>query len=108
MRVTGGVPAEKQIALALFLASERSNHISGKLIHVNDDWKRFEQDNMKPETLHAAAGAEDLKADGTAPSEALQRSKRLKRLAQRVLGAAAAAGFAARVRRILRTCRARC
>ena len=33
----------------MFLASERSNHISGKLIHVNDDWKRFEQDNMKPE-----------------------------------------------------------
>jgi 3-oxoacyl-[acyl-carrier protein] reductase len=49
IRVTGGVPAEKQIALALFLASERSNHISGKLIHVNDDWKRFEQENMKPE-----------------------------------------------------------
>jgi len=49
VRVTGGVTAEKQIALALFLASERSNHISGKLIHVNDDWKRFEQENMKPE-----------------------------------------------------------
>jgi NAD(P)-dependent dehydrogenase (short-subunit alcohol dehydrogenase family) len=49
IRVTGGVPPEKQIQLALFLASERSNHISGKLIHVNDDWKRFERDNMKPE-----------------------------------------------------------
>jgi NAD(P)-dependent dehydrogenase (short-subunit alcohol dehydrogenase family) len=49
VRITGGVQAEKQIALALFLASERSNHISGKLIHVNDDWKRFEQENMKPE-----------------------------------------------------------
>jgi len=49
VRVTGGVSAEKQIALALFLASERSNHISGKLIHVNDDWKKFEQENMKPE-----------------------------------------------------------
>jgi NAD(P)-dependent dehydrogenase (short-subunit alcohol dehydrogenase family) len=49
VRVTGGIPAEKQIALALFLASEKSNHISGKLIHVNDDWKRFEQDNMKAE-----------------------------------------------------------
>jgi 3-oxoacyl-[acyl-carrier protein] reductase len=49
VRVTGGIPAEKQIALALFLASERSNHISGKLIHVNDDWKRFEQENMKSE-----------------------------------------------------------
>ena len=49
VRITGGVPPEKQIALALFLAAERCNHISGKLIHVNDDWKRFEQDNMKPE-----------------------------------------------------------
>jgi NAD(P)-dependent dehydrogenase (short-subunit alcohol dehydrogenase family) len=49
VRVTGGIPVEKQIALALFLASEKSNHISGKLIHVNDDWKRFEQDNMKAE-----------------------------------------------------------
>jgi NAD(P)-dependent dehydrogenase (short-subunit alcohol dehydrogenase family) len=49
VRITGGVPAEKQIALALFLASQRSNHISGKLIHVNDDWKRFERENMKSE-----------------------------------------------------------
>jgi NAD(P)-dependent dehydrogenase (short-subunit alcohol dehydrogenase family) len=49
VRITGGVPPEKQMQLALFLASERSNHISGKLIHVNDDWKRFEQENMKPE-----------------------------------------------------------
>jgi len=49
VRITGGVAPEKQTQLALFLASERSNHISGKLIHVNDDWKRFEQDNMKPE-----------------------------------------------------------
>lgn len=49
VRVAGGVPPEKQIQLAMFLASESSNHISGKLIHVNDDWKRFEQDSMKPE-----------------------------------------------------------
>src|ERR1041385_7003402 len=49
VRVTGGVPPEKQIQLALFLASERSNHISGKLIHINDDWRRFEQDNIRPE-----------------------------------------------------------
>lgn len=49
VRVTGGVPPEKQIQLALFLASERSNHITGKLIHVNDDWRRFEQENMNPE-----------------------------------------------------------
>jgi 3-oxoacyl-[acyl-carrier protein] reductase len=49
VRITGGIPPEKQLQLALFLASERSNHISGKLIHVNDDWKRFERENMKPE-----------------------------------------------------------
>ena len=49
VRLTGGVAPEKQTQLALFLASERSNHISGKLIHVNDDWKRLEHDNSKPE-----------------------------------------------------------
>jgi 3-oxoacyl-[acyl-carrier protein] reductase len=49
VRITGGEPPEKQIQLALFLASARSNHISGKLIHINDDWKRFELENMKPE-----------------------------------------------------------
>ena len=42
---------EKQIHLALFLASERSNHISGKVIHVNDDWKRLERENMNPEAF---------------------------------------------------------
>jgi NAD(P)-dependent dehydrogenase (short-subunit alcohol dehydrogenase family) len=49
IRVTGGVPPEKQIQLAQFLLSERSNHISGKLIHVNDDWKRLESENTRPE-----------------------------------------------------------
>jgi NAD(P)-dependent dehydrogenase (short-subunit alcohol dehydrogenase family) len=49
VRVTGGIAPEKQIALVLFLASARSNHVSGKLIHVNDDWRRFERENMKPE-----------------------------------------------------------
>jgi 3-oxoacyl-[acyl-carrier protein] reductase len=49
IRITGGIAPEKQIALAMFLASERSNHISGKLIYVTDDWKRFENDSMKPE-----------------------------------------------------------
>jgi NAD(P)-dependent dehydrogenase (short-subunit alcohol dehydrogenase family) len=50
IRVTGGIPPDRQIQLALFLASERSNHISGKLIYVTDDWKRFERDNMKPDS----------------------------------------------------------
>lgn len=49
VRLTGGVSPEKQLALAMFLASERSNHISGKLIHVNDDWKRLENSNIHPE-----------------------------------------------------------
>jgi 3-oxoacyl-[acyl-carrier protein] reductase len=48
VRLTGGVSPAKQLQLALFLASERSNHISGKLIHVNDDWKRLEQGNLNP------------------------------------------------------------
>lgn len=49
VRVTGGVAPEKQIQLALFLASARSNHINGKMLHVNDDWRKLERDNMKPE-----------------------------------------------------------
>jgi NAD(P)-dependent dehydrogenase (short-subunit alcohol dehydrogenase family) len=49
LRVSGGIPPEKQIQLALFLASERSNHISGKLIHVNDDWKRLEHSTVHPD-----------------------------------------------------------
>jgi len=48
VRITGGIAPEKQIQLALFLASERSNHVSGKLIHVNDDWKRLEHGNLNP------------------------------------------------------------
>jgi NAD(P)-dependent dehydrogenase (short-subunit alcohol dehydrogenase family) len=48
-RLTGGVPAEKQIDLALFLASDDSNHISGKLLHVNDDWKRLEHSIVSPD-----------------------------------------------------------
>lgn len=51
VRTTGGVAPEKQIQLALFLASEQSNHISGKLIHVNDNWKKLEQANMHPEAF---------------------------------------------------------
>lgn len=49
VRMTGGVAPEKQINLALFLASERSNHISGKVIHVNDEWKKLESGQVNPE-----------------------------------------------------------
>jgi 3-oxoacyl-[acyl-carrier protein] reductase len=51
VRVTGGVSPEKQVQLALFLASERSNHISGKFIHVNDNWKRLEHVSLNPEAF---------------------------------------------------------
>jgi NAD(P)-dependent dehydrogenase (short-subunit alcohol dehydrogenase family) len=49
LRITGGAPPEKQIQLALFLASERANHISGKLIHITDNWKRLEKSALSPE-----------------------------------------------------------
>jgi NAD(P)-dependent dehydrogenase (short-subunit alcohol dehydrogenase family) len=50
-RQTRGVPPEKQISLALFLVSQRSNHISGKLISVHDDWRRLENSTMSPDNL---------------------------------------------------------
>jgi 3-oxoacyl-[acyl-carrier protein] reductase len=46
-RLTGGVPPDKQIQLALFLASERSNHVTGRLIYVQDDWKKLENENIR-------------------------------------------------------------
>ena len=49
VRLTGGVAPAKQLELAMFLASDKSNHISGKLLHVNDDWKRLRDSNMHPE-----------------------------------------------------------
>lgn len=49
IRQTGGVAPEKQIQLALFLASEQSNHISGKLIQTSDDWKKLRSENLSPE-----------------------------------------------------------
>ncbi len=49
VRTTGGIAPEKQIHLALFLASDRSNHVSGKLIHVSDDWRKLEHSTVRPE-----------------------------------------------------------
>lgn len=49
VRLTGGTSVEKQLQLAMFLGSERSNHVSGKLIHVHDDWKRLEGAAVNPE-----------------------------------------------------------
>lgn len=49
IRMTGGTPPDKQTQLALFLASDRSNHVTGKLIHVHDDLKKLEQENGRPD-----------------------------------------------------------
>jgi NAD(P)-dependent dehydrogenase (short-subunit alcohol dehydrogenase family) len=49
VRQSGGVLPDKQIQLAAFLVCERSNHISGKLLHVNDDWKRLDKESLTPE-----------------------------------------------------------
>lgn len=49
VRSNGGTAPERQIALAQFLISSRSNHLSGKLISVHDDWRRLEQSNDTPE-----------------------------------------------------------
>jgi 3-oxoacyl-[acyl-carrier protein] reductase len=46
IRVTGGIPREKQVQMALFLASPKSNHISGKLLFATDDPKKLEHQNM--------------------------------------------------------------
>jgi len=47
--MTGGVPAEKQIELALFLASNQSNHVTGRMIHVDDDWKKLREKSITSE-----------------------------------------------------------
>ena len=49
VRQTGGISPEKQTQLALFLASEESNHVSGKVLHVNDDWKKLKNQTLHPE-----------------------------------------------------------
>jgi 3-oxoacyl-[acyl-carrier protein] reductase len=49
VRMTGGVPAEKQIELALFLASPQSNHVTGRMIHVADDWKKLQEKSLTAE-----------------------------------------------------------
>jgi NAD(P)-dependent dehydrogenase (short-subunit alcohol dehydrogenase family) len=43
LRQTGGESPEKQIDLAAFLASVRSNHINGRLLSVHDDWRKLEK-----------------------------------------------------------------
>ena len=40
-----------QLEQAAFLASEQSNHITGKLIHVTDDWKKLRNATLRPDSL---------------------------------------------------------
>ena len=50
-RRTGGVLADLQMKVAAFLASEQSNHITGKLIHVSDDCNKLRNDTLRPDAL---------------------------------------------------------
>ncbi len=38
---TGGTAPAKQVALVTFLASDASNHVTGRFIHVNDPWQEL-------------------------------------------------------------------
>jgi 3-oxoacyl-[acyl-carrier protein] reductase len=49
VRLTGGVPPEQQVELAVFLASEQSNHITGRLLHVQDPWKKLKDKTISQE-----------------------------------------------------------
>lgn len=42
-RTSGGASPEAQMELMQFLLSESSNHVSGKMLSVQDDWKRMAQ-----------------------------------------------------------------
>jgi 3-oxoacyl-[acyl-carrier protein] reductase len=48
-RRTGGVSPETQLEHAAFLVSEQSNHITGKLIHVTDDWRKLKNATLRPD-----------------------------------------------------------
>ena len=48
-RRTGGVPPESQLEHVMFLASEESNHLTGKLIHVTDDWRKLKHATLRPD-----------------------------------------------------------
>ncbi len=49
VRQTGGVAPRKQIEPALFLSSSQSNHVTGKIIHVDDDWKTLLESSVPAE-----------------------------------------------------------
>jgi len=49
VRMTGGVAPDQQVELAVFLATEQSNHITGRLMHVQDNWKKLKEKTVNPE-----------------------------------------------------------
>lgn len=51
VRRTGGASPELQLELVAFLVSEHSNHISGKLIHLSDDWKKWRNATLRTDAL---------------------------------------------------------
>ncbi len=48
-RRTGGTSPDLQMKVAAFLASEQSNHITGKLIHVTDDTNKLRNETLRPD-----------------------------------------------------------
>jgi NAD(P)-dependent dehydrogenase (short-subunit alcohol dehydrogenase family) len=50
-RRTGGVSPELQLEHTMFLASERSNHITGKLFDVTDDWKKLKNARLRQDAF---------------------------------------------------------
>lgn len=50
-RRTGGVSPDLQLKVATFLASEQSNHITGKLIHVTDDCNKLRNETLRSDAL---------------------------------------------------------
>jgi hypothetical protein len=59
-RCTSGIAPEKQIELALFLAFEQSNHITGHLIHVTERLKAVGGPDRESGALHASLSADGV------------------------------------------------
>jgi NAD(P)-dependent dehydrogenase (short-subunit alcohol dehydrogenase family) len=50
-RRTGGTSPEEQMKVAEFLASENSNHVTGRLIYIDDDWKKLKNATLRPDAF---------------------------------------------------------
>jgi 3-oxoacyl-[acyl-carrier protein] reductase len=50
-RRTGGTSPDEQMKLAEFLASQASNHVTGRLIHIEDDWKKLKNMTLRPDSF---------------------------------------------------------